>query len=407
MIDRAINVLVQELRTYIDTFDKSPFSYERSLLIGRKLFLDSFINGVPFPPFEVEIQMSSNCNLRCRWCIGCEVQAQKQVLNLPNTLNKKNIDRVIDGILDFQENGLSIEFVKFSGFIGEPLMKKQATLRGIQRLSGAGLGVGLFTNGVFMTDETWKTLSDIEYVHVSLDAGPSSFYWLKEDSRGASYTKATFNNVLKNISGLHRTRLGRYKKMQLNIGYVIVPGNHEEIYATTKLVKEAGADMIRFKCDIVGKHNLAQAGVLDTVFGQIADAERDFHDPPYFCVYSIHSRRDIEQKTYAKWKRRDGCYYQHFLAIVGSDGNLYLCDHNTMPGGISLGNVIDYSLKDIWNSKKRKYLTDGVEYTCQCGVCPPFGNRANIFLQRIMELCDQYGREAVLEAVATLRTQLG
>jgi MoaA/NifB/PqqE/SkfB family radical SAM enzyme len=408
MTEHAITAVVDELYKKMNPLDRTLFNYERYLLMDKGAYLDAFIQQVPFPPFEVEIQVSSRCNLKCRWCVGDEIQAKKQVLNLPNTINKSNIDTVVDGIIGFRINGLGIEKVKFSGFIGEPLVQKEATLRAIQRLAGAGLQVGLFTNGVYMTEDTWRTLSNIDYVHVSLDAGPSSFYWLKEDSLGKSYTEETFKNILHNIQGLHRIRQLRGNKacVKLNIGYVIVPGNHEDIYLTTKLVMNAGADMIRFKCDIVGKHNIVLTGIIDKAFQQIEQAQRDFNNPPNFIVYSNYSRKDIEQKVYSEWKPTAGCHYQHFLATVGSDGNLYLCDHNTMPGGIPLGNVIDNSFGQVWCSKRRKYLADGSIYICQSSVCPPFGNRANLFLQRITELCSQYGREIVTKAVLIIRSKL-
>lgn len=403
--DSTVDQIVEKLRRYVNATDGSPFSYERSLLMERGRYLDAFIEGASFPPFEVEIQMSSRCNLSCRWCIGREIQAQKKVLNLPNAINKDNVERIVDGIIGFREGHLGIESVKFSGFIGEPLVLKDATIRAMQRLVGAGLQTGLYTNGVFMIEDTWQTLSALKYVHVSLDAGPTSFYWLKEDSPGSLYTEATFDRVLDNIRGLNQTRISLRKPVMLDIGYVIVPGNHTDIYRAAKAVKDAGADRIRFKCDIVGKHDLAQLGVLDAVFQQIEDAKTDFHDPPRFSVYSIHSRSDIENKAYARWKCSSGCYYQHFVATIGSNGNMYLCDHNTMPAAVPFGNVIDEPFERIWRSERREYLQRGVKYLCECAVCPPFGNRANIFLKRVEELCREYGREAVAQGVDVLRTE--
>jgi len=338
---------------------------------------------------------------------GEEVQSQNQVLNLPNVINRTNIHKIIDGILQYNEGGKRIRAVKFSGFIGEPLVAKEATLRGIQRLSGAGIDVGLFTNGVLMTSETWDTLAQIKYVHVSLDAGPSSFFWVKED-QSKPYTNSTFEKVVENISGLNirRLQLGQASRTKLNIGYVVIPGNHNEIYNTTKAVVDAGADSIRFKCDIGGKHDLVKSQYLDYAFDEIQRAIHDFHKPPNFSVYSIHSKSDVETKSYAEWQCKDGCYYQHFLATIGSDGNLYLCDHNTMPGSVALGNVIDHTFKDVWRSDQRKYISDGVKYTCQCAVCPPFGNRVNFFLSNILDLCNQYGVSEVLDAINEAKARL-
>jgi sulfatase maturation enzyme AslB (radical SAM superfamily) len=405
----AIRIITEKLRTYIRTSYNEPFNYERYLCFDKAPYLDAFINDLKVPPFEVEIQMSSRCNLSCLWCIGDEVQSKKQVLNLPNILNKNNIDRVVDGILSMRENDLAIDIVKFSGFIGEPLIQKEATLHAIQRFAGAGIKVGLFTNGVLLTEDTWSTLSNIEYVHISLDAGPSTFYWLKEkgNSRRNAFTENTFKTVINNLTGLHkcRQRKGDRGNVKLNVGYVIVSGNVAEIYEASKQVKEAGADMIRFKCDIANIHDLVQTDLLDSVFTQIERVKNEFHNPPAFSVHSIHSRQEIEDHSYSNWKCDKGCYYQFFMTTIGSDGNLYFCDHNTMPGGIPIGNVIDHSFRDIWLNDRHKYLSNGVKYLCQSGVCPPFGNRVNAFLHEIVELKKDYGSAAVIEALNVLRKE--
>lgn len=179
----------------------------------------------------------------------------------------------------------------------------------------------------------------------------------------------------------------------------MVPGNHEEIFEASRLVKEAGADSIRFKCDIGGKHDLVRGKAVDVAFEQINKVKKELHETGIFDVSSIHTRNDVESKNYASWQCKNGCDYQYFLGTVGSDGNLYLCDHNTMPGGIALGNVIDRPFKDVWESDRRKYLSDGVKYTCQCAVCPPFGNRVNFFLKELRDLTSRYGVDLVKKAL--------
>lgn len=131
-----------------------------------------------------------------------------------------------------------------------------------------------------------------------MDAGPSTFYWLKEkgNSRRSAFTENTFKTVINNLTGLHkcRQRKGNRGNVKLNVGYVIVSGNVAEIYEASKQVKEAGADMIRFKCDIANIHDLVQTDLLDSVFSQIERAKNEFHNPPAFSVHSIHSRQEIE-----------------------------------------------------------------------------------------------------------------
>ncbi len=389
-----------------------PSDYEYNMLRNYADYIDLFVDGKPFPPFEIEIQMSSNCNFRCTWCIGDSVQKQKKIKGLSNFLSRENVDKLVDGIIDFRQNGLKIQMVKFSGFIGEPLIQKEATISAIQRLAGAGFKVGLFTNGVFMKEDTWDTLAHIYYVNLSLDGGPYSFFWLKEFPRNTdlTFTKKTFNTVIENIGGLNRVKEERNTPVNITVSYVVVPGNHNEIYEVTKLVKEAGANGIRFKCDIGGRHKLklkdeGDESTLDEAYDQIQKAKTDLNDET-FKVIEVHTKDDARDETYNKWDCKNGCFYQDFVATVGSDGDLYLCDHNTMPGAIPFGNVINESLQEVWESNKRKRLLEIIPDICVCEVCPPFANRANFFLKKIYDAKGKYGADQVKEALQQLRDRL-
>lgn len=273
--DTSVSEIVSLLKRYVPESDDTAFNYERFLVTKKRKHLDAFLDEKPFPPFEVEVQMSSKCNLECKWCIGDVVQSGKHVLNLPNDIKKDNVDNIIEGIINCDIGGLRIEAVKFSGFIGEPLITKKETIKAIRYLVGAGKRVGLFTNAMLMGPDTWETLLNIDYVHVSLDAGPFSFHWLK-DSENVSDVHKSFDTVLDNISGLNLARqakkAGEDCHLKINVGYVVVPGNHEEIFVASKRVKEAGADSIRFKVDIGGKYDLARNNALDVAFEQIEKA---------------------------------------------------------------------------------------------------------------------------------------
>jgi len=394
-----------ELQNRISTLINES-SYIRNLAIDRAPYLDAFIKGESFPPFEIEIQPSSNCDLECVWCIGKEIQAQNRARKLPDEIDINNIDQIIEGILETRQNGLGVEIVKFSGFIGEPLYNKDVVLSAIQRLTCAGVDVGVFTNGLNMTDETWQILSNISYVHVSLDSGPRSFSWCKENKPlDSQHSSDKFHKILHNIRGLARQRkkTGWRKKMNLNVGYIVINGNHNEIYETCNLVKKAGADSIRFKCDITGEHNLCSAGVLDDAFSQIEKAQADFHNPPEFSVITVHSRDDIKNKAYTAWRSSSGCYYHLFCTTIGSDGCVYICDHNTMPGAIPLGNAINQPFSEIWNSTSRNFMISGTEHICKSSVCPPFGCKVNFFLKEIVYMREIYGADAIIEALENIR----
>jgi len=400
--ERIIEILWQYLsNTYVRNliYDKR---WERKF--SKMPYLERFIENKPFPPFEVEIQVSSNCNLNCAWCIAKEIENNPSVLRLPDYLNIQNIQKIVDDILNFQIGGLKVEIIKFSGFSGEPLLERETTLNAIQRLNGAGRAVGLFTNGILMGEETWDTLANVYYINISLDAGPRTFNLLKY--RNKKVFKNNFQQIINNIKGLDRVRKQRESRMQLGISYVVVPDNYWEVYETTRLVKEAGADSIRFKCDIGGNMDLSKdKNILDEAFELLEKTKNDFNSDD-FSVILIHSKKDVEDKSYELWKKAAGCNYHNFLATIGSNGELYLCDHNTMPGSVSFGSAINTKFEELWFGNSRGYMTQGVEYLCNSTVCPPFGNATNFFLDKLKTLTREFGPEEVIRALRIIRERL-
>jgi sulfatase maturation enzyme AslB (radical SAM superfamily) len=136
-----------------DTRARLPESVQRRIEVAKKLetlfdqagyvsrFLDeqfenlaSWLSGESFPIHEVELHLSSHCNLDCRHCIGrCtgpETTAQRPV----DRLTTRNIDRIVDGILNFHRGSLRIERVRFSGLMGEPLVQRQLFIHAARRL---------------------------------------------------------------------------------------------------------------------------------------------------------------------------------------------------------------------------------------------------------------------------------
>ena len=407
-MSKDVCAICEQLNQYVDKNNCSYSHYSSILLHKKSKYLDKFIENKPFPPFEVEIQMSSHCDLFCKWCIGGELQEKKRVLKLGNRIKGPLVDKIVDDIINLKIDGLGIETVKFSGFIGEPLLVKPETLRAIKLLSGAGKKVGLFTNGVLMSDDvTMHTLLGIDYVHISLDAGRSSFFWLKESSMPqAVYSEKKYELIIDNIALLNKLRIEEDSRLKINIGYVIVPGNHDHIYETGVDVKNAGADSIRFKCDIGGRFALKDIKMRDIAYEQIDKLRNDAKNSS-FDVNVIHSKKDIEDDNFNKWKACDhvkGCFYHNFMGTIGSDGNLYFCDHNTMPSAVHLGSIVDeQSFEQVWMSERRKYLTGGLRYLCHSDVCPPFGNSVNNFLEDIDNFREKYGAALVLEAIDSLR----
>lgn len=316
----------------------------RKSITKQKKYIDAYVNGIVVPPYEIEIQVSSHCNLDCNWCVGKKINGGR----LPDIMNKENINKILRNIFSYEVDGLRTERIKFSGFIGEPLIHSEVIL---EALKWPNATYGLFTNGVLMTEELWKPLMGLEYVHVSLDGGDQSYADLK------NCHKNTLGKVMGNICGMLNARMSTGSDIKINVGYVVVERNLDEMYKTAEMVKWFGVDSFRIKSDITSNKN----------FIEEIERVKKLSDKKFKV---IHTETGGWDKPY--------CHFHNLFATVGSDGNMYVCDHNTTPDMKPLGNIISTPLKDIWTNKGN--------FVCNASVCPPFGSYCNNEIEKSLSI---------------------
>ncbi|MBI4706703.1 MAG: radical SAM protein [Candidatus Omnitrophica bacterium] len=352
----------------------TQFNYEENILTRQYDRVLKILNGeFDFLPYEIEVQPSGGCNLNCKHCIGekerCKIQKKMSPLWL--------LELLCNFFLANEEAAPSLrtKVIKFSGIFGEPLVNKKTTLLGIAAASRLGFDVGLFTNGVLMSQEVRETLVNYaKYVHISLDAyGNDSFFELKEGRRG------DFERIMRNIEELVNMRNQSGSKLAINVGYVIGKENFKGIVQITERLKKAGVDLIRFKVNI----RPDQACLLnDRDKKEIIESlnlSMAFSDGR-FKVETIHDERDISRGIGKP--DYDRCWFAYFCTCLGATSEIYPCDHRAFSRGGSLGE--GFASVDGWERMGgifKKWFNPKME----CTVCPPMGNRVNRLLQFLHE----------------------
>jgi MoaA/NifB/PqqE/SkfB family radical SAM enzyme len=368
------------------------FNYEHFLLSDQKEYLRAFLRGDPFPPFEAELQITSKCNLHCRWCIGKQMAVHSGMTLPVSRIDESNIGKIVDHLCAFRTGNLRISLVKISGLAGDPLApeSKATSTKAIELFAQAGVKVGLFTNAASAFDRrTEDLLQSLYYLNISLDAGPRTYARLKETRLGGD----TFFQVLKNIE---RTA-GRKRQQSsflndVSAGYVVVPENLCDILEATRLVKESGADGIRFKLEFTNLLTSPSGGFVREAGAMIEQAHERYATKGFF-VHMTNSPRAPR----GTWKPGGDCYARLFHITVGPDGNVYPCDHFSLVGAPSPGNLLDQPLDAFWPPLPRSQQP--LKVNCRSFVCPPFAEAINCTISRLNRLGEQYGYQDVIEAL--------
>lgn len=296
--------------------NKSNFNYEYWLLKNCKDRIKFWFENedIIIPPYELEIQPTNTCNLKCTHCIGRHLD----YLDLKKrTLEISDIDS-IETLLDWSVEKFKIERLRISGLNGDPLSDDalEFTKALIKRNSTVfKREIILFTNGLNI-DKAIDDLLEIDTLHISIDAGTKEmFYELKNSN--------FFVKIIENIRQLQTKKMLVKATTKIGIGFVVTQRNHEEVEKIMEEAnKEFGVDFIRFKRDIHLPNSIAWRTWFETK-ARIEDA----------IVKKSYPKIDNIYITDLPWQHWNGntedCISHKFCLTVGADKKIYTCDHLT------------------------------------------------------------------------------
>jgi|GEM_PF-1578566 len=354
-----------------------PCDYERQLLQEHQKRMDAIFHGKIVPPYEVEIQPSSSCNLRCKHCFGNALTSKR----IPNKIGIKEINKIANEIEGFRENGFEIEVVKLCGTTGEPLVNP-VSLYAIHLFKKLGKKVIFFTNGLWLDKELdgkkyLDYILEADTLRLSLDCGSEeTFIKLKG--------KPGFHRTIDSIRELLEKREETKRNLKVIIGYVIGEKNYHEIVPATRLMRDLNVDEIRFRVDFTNPKGIHR--ISDSITAKLKKSQE--LQTKKFKVISEYSKKEIEEDDSAFYSCGRKCFNQHFWACIGPDCNLYACGHRTYYEVEPYGNLLENSFRELWTNEKRlKALAKLPDEYCK--FCSPSSTRRNEFMTFLHNLRDK------------------
>jgi len=297
-----------------DKFDQVPGGIESSTEIARweqyrrNYHLAQQLHEFADFPLQIDFELNSNCNMRCRHCLHSQKIVEKKELALVD------FKKVID---EGERYGLcSIKL----NYINEPLLKpdlvqyiKYAKAHGI-------LNVYFATNGILLTQSVGKQLIEakLSKIMISIDAVTSQTFVTMRDSY-------QFNRIVENIKSFIQLR------NKLRVDYPLVRVNflktRDNIHEAQRFIDywTGIADMIGFQ---------DQVGV------------------PGIIAKSISNCSKAALQNYKAGFR---CSFPFKMVVVDSMGSILPCctfSGREMP----LGHIDTMTIKEAWNSSKMARL---------------------------------------------------
>lgn len=184
------------------------------------------------------LQVTQNCNFRCKYCIYSEEGSEKQRSHSQKNMSWKTAKKAVDFL---RAHAIDSEDVNISFYGGEPLLKmglvRQVVAYAEECFAGKMLTFNMTTNGTLLNEEIVRYLEEHKIkLMISLD-GPKEINDKNRVFRGGG---GTFDTVMDKIEMVRRVAPEYAKSMQISM--VMDPQNDfdciNEIYLNEKELSE-------------------------------------------------------------------------------------------------------------------------------------------------------------------------
>lgn len=325
-------------------------------------------------PMTAEVISTLRCPYRCE---QCSYRPQKESLGVWDNQCKDKLDMSL-GTMEIVIQRLveaGVKNVVFTGG-GEPLSNAEVTLQGMKIAKRNDMNVCLYTNGLLMNKERIEKIIENEPQVCRI-----SIYGFDEKGY-ANYTKMEkdgFFRVVENVKWLIREKQERNLKINIALSFLIHPIMFEHIQAVREI------DIWKMLENLFGMQYLQQ--LLSIRFTPAVDyyhkeqIEKSFFDDLFMAVEEAdfkakefgvvikpyyHRLNDLyNRKPYEKCKAC-GLY-----AEIGIDGTMYQCCEKLFIKEYAIGNIINNSIEEIYDSDLRKKVLNSLNVQQCPPVCKP------------------------------------
>ena len=304
--------------------------YSNLKIFAHAHALDDIGAGKRIAPIYIRIKPTNYCNHKCYYCSYADSQlGLRDSVKRQDQIPWEKMQEIISDISD-----MGVKAVTFSGG-GEPLVYPHI-VETMQKILDSGIDLSIITNGQLLKGDRANVLANAKWVRISFDSADAGTY-----ARIRKLPPEAFGEVCDNVR-----RFSEIKKegCELGVNFVINHENAHQVYAMAEMVKELGANHIKytarvtkdlfqyhepFKQDAIEQIHRAE-GLNGGVFRVINKYEGDFDSALVF------------HRCYEK------CYVNRIFTVIAADSKVYFCHDKAYVKEGVVGDLKNQSFKDLW-----------------------------------------------------------
>lgn len=334
-------------------------------------------------PLNMEIVPSLDCNLGCPHCTYRQWKNRTRNNQGRRQMSLKNMKVILDRLEEADVQG-----VTFTGG-GEPFINPQ-TIDGLEYASTKNFKTGVFTNGTMLSEETIGRLPKLNLIffRISINTAQKENYLRFHNIDNPLIFEKVINNIKYLALALADT------PTYFGLAVIINEQNADFLTSISDLIKKILDDNPRAKIDYLTFRPVLNYGQIDPdlekqispltakkAIDNYRRVQESLAPYPILLKFSDDYFKDASRASISFKKEYNQCLAHAWGGSVGYDGGVYLCSERNGDPEYCLGNLIDQSLKDIWQSKQRRQVLNSIHD------CPPACkmHRYNLLLHSLIK----------------------
>lgn len=303
-------------------------------------------------PFYIRLKPTNICNHHCAYCTYGSGGTQQKTMNRNDIDHHDSIPwpKMQEIIRDMGKMG--VKAVTFSGG-GEPLTYPNI-VDAAKMMKEQSIELSLISNGQLLSGKIAAEFYPAKWVRISFDSPNAAEYSML---RGVS--EAAFHQVTANIEDF---AVHKDKDCVLGINFVISRVNSQRVYEAAKLLKELGADNVKFAAVVENTPHYHDV-IKDDVMDQIHRAQQDLADEK-FLVFNNYEN-DWMDKNFSS-QSFPVCYTCRLVTVIAADQKVYFCHTRAYDAKAVVGDLHSQGFQDMWFSEGTKKRLQALQPMRDC-----------------------------------------
>ena len=300
--------------------------------------LNAMEKGIPIAPLYIRLKPTNVCNHHCRYCTYGSGNTNEKTANRNRIDHKDSIpwDKMQEILADIGNMG--VKAVTFSGG-GEPLVYPNI-VEAANICTKNKIDLSLITNGQLLKGERAEAFYKAKWVRISFDSPVAEEYASIRGLKTEDYDQV--------INNIRKFAKNKNKRCTLGVNYVISKDNADRVYEAAKLIRELGADNIKFAAVIENEQGYHDS-IKDNVIKQINKAIMDFENDRFRIINNYTNDCGDKNFTSLSFSK---CYTCRLVTVIAADQKVYFCHTRAYDSNAVVGELKSQSFQSMWFSQE-------------------------------------------------------